>query len=303
MKKIFQFWKKTSNWCKITIYLIILLFILQLCNNTRNQSEGFQQKEKFTLKKDKQIYDDFYVDVYDELMGNRAKEMFECNEIAKVTKINTHSSILDIGSGIGNHVNIFDKMGASCKGIDNSIAMINHSKYKHNHCDFKYGDAMDFMNFKENSFTHITCLFFTIYYFKDKTRFLKNCYDWLLPQGYLAIHMVNRQKFDPILEAANPLFILSPQKYAKKRITNSIVKFNNFDYKANFKLNGDIANFDEFFKDKKTAKIRQNQHTLFMESQKEIISIAKKMGFILKGKIDMIGCQYEYQYIYIFYKH
>ena len=52
--------------------------------------------------------------------------------------------------------------------------------------------------------------------------------------GYFALHLVDRDQFDPILEAANPLYILSPQKYAKKRITNSIVKFDNFDYKANF---------------------------------------------------------------------
>ena len=84
--------------------------------------------------------------------------------------------------------------------------------------------------------------------------------------------------------------------------TNSIVKFDNFDYKANFKLKGNIGNFDEFFKDKHSSKIRHNQHKFFMESQNEIISYAKQVGFILKGKIDMVGCQYEYQYIYIFYK-
>ncbi len=235
-------------------------------------------------------------------MGNRIKDRFECDEIAKATKLNNHSTLLDIGSGIGKQVDIFDKMGATCTGLDNSISMINHSKYHHNQSEFKYGNAMDFMNFPAESFTHITCLFFTIYYIKDKPRFFKNCYDWLMPRGYLAIHMVDRNKFDPILEAANPLFLLSPQKYAKKRITNSIVKFTNFDYKANFKLKNDVANFDEFFKDKKTSKVRQNQHTLYMESQNKIISIAKSTGFILKGKIDMTRVQYEHQYIYIFYK-
>ena len=80
------------------------------------------------------------------------------------------------------------------------------------------------------------------------------------------------------------------------------MKFTNFDYKANFKLKNDVANFDEFFKDKKTSKVRQNQHTLYMESQNKIISIAKSTGFILKGKIDMTRVQYEHQYIYIFYK-
>ena len=118
----------------------------------------------------------------------------------------------------------------------------------------------------------------------------------------MALHLVNRNKFDPIIEAGNPLHLVSPQRYAKKRITNSIVKFNNFDYKSNFKLNDDKAVFDEYFKDKKTQKVRHNKHQLFMETQKQILSLARQAGFILKGKIDMIGCQYEYQYIYILTK-
>ena len=39
-----------------------------------------------------------------------------------------------------------------------------------------------------------------------------------------------------------------------------------------------------------------------METQKQILSLARQAGFILKGKIDMVGCQYEYQYIYILSK-
>ena len=38
------------------------------------------------------------------------------------------------------------------------------------------------------------------------------------------------------------------------------------------------------------------------ETQKHILSLARQAGFILKGKIDMVGCQYEYQYIYILSK-
>ena len=56
------------------------------------------------------------------------------------------------------------------------------------------------------------------------------------------------------------------------------------------------------FKDNKTNHVRANKHTLYMETQKHILSLAKNVGFILKGKIDLIGCQYEYQYLYIMYK-
>jgi hypothetical protein len=39
-----------------------------------------------------------------------------------------------------------------------------------------------------------------------------------MPGGTLIVHIVDREKFDPMLPAANPLYIVSPQKYAKERI-------------------------------------------------------------------------------------
>ena len=48
-----------------------------------------------------------------------------------------------------------------------------------------------------------------------------------------------------------------------------------------------------------TKNIRQNTHKLYMPTQKHILSLAKSVGFILKGKVDMVSAQYEYQYLYI----
>ena len=112
--------------------------------------------------------------------------------------------------------------------------MVNISTAKYPHSTFKVGSALDFMLFPAATFSHILCLYFTIYYIERKQQFFQNCYDWLLPGGYLVLHLVNRNMFDPILNSANPLAMVSPQKYAKKRITNSLVKFKDFQYKANF---------------------------------------------------------------------
>ena len=90
----------------------------------------------------------------------------------------------------------------------------------------------------------------------------------------------------------------------KKRITNSLIKFKDFQYRADFKLDrsNDVATFEEIFKDDNTKHIRQNIHKMHMPTQKYILSLAKQTGFILKGKIDMVPIQYEYQYLYILYK-
>ena len=116
--------------------------------------------------------------------------------------------------------------------------------------------------------------------------------------------ILNKGYIDNILNTADPLYLVSAQKHAKKRITNSIVKFKDFTYKANFdyKKEKDISEFSETFKDDATSNVRQNVHTLYMETQKKILQIAKSKGFILHGKIDMVGCMYEYQYLYILQK-
>ena len=266
--------------------------------------EGFSQREKYIMKNNDELYDDFYSNLYDKLMLDKRKNDYEIDEIVNNTKCNNTSLLLDVGSGIGHHVNDFSKLGINAIGLDKSKSMVELASEKYPNLKFKNGDALSFMNFKHNQFTHITCLYFTIYYIQHKQQFFQNCYQWLRPGGYFILHLVNRNKFDPIVNAADPLFLVSAQKYAKKRITNSTVKFNNFVYKANFDLekSRDIGTFKETFKDKKTKNVRENNHILFMEPQKDILSLAKSVGFIMKGKIDMVSCMYEYQYLYLLYK-
>ena len=181
--------------------------------------------------------------------------------------------------------------------------MINTAKENFPDLNFRVGDAMDNALFKMNSLTHIVCLYFTIYYFKDKRHFFDNCMDWLMPGGTLIVHIVDRESFDPILPPGNPLYIVSPQKYAKERITNTKIVVNDFVYVANFNLDkgSDVATFEEKFKFN-DGKVRKQQQTLYMEDASVIVNSAQECGFILQGKIDMIKCAYEHQYLYIFTK-
>ena len=134
--------------------------------------------------------------------------------------------------------------------------------------------------------------------------FFNNTMKWLMPGGFLVVHVVERDMFDPILPPANPLFLVSPQRYAKERITQSKVMFNNMEYVANFNLDADknVATFTEKFKEKDSDKTRKNKHIFYMEPHKAIIVMAQEAGFILQGKIDLLKVGYEYQYLYIFVK-
>ena len=127
--------------------------------------------------------------------------------------------------------------------------------------------------------------------------------EWLMPGGHMIVHIVNRETFDPILPPGNPLYVVSPQKYAKERITNTKIHFNEFVYTSNFNLDkdNDVATFDEKFKFN-DGNVRKQQLKLYMEDTSTIVNMAQESGFIIKGKIDLVRCAYENQFLYIFMK-
>jgi SAM-dependent methyltransferase len=293
-----------SLWGKILIFVCILLIIYSIYKRVAPKTEGFQQTGDFIVKEGNDIYDDFYADIYDQMVYSHKKNNYEIGQIISETMVTSESIILDVGCGTGNHVNILGLDGYNVTGIDISPAMINKAKEFYPNFKYMIGDVMQGQVFSPETFTHILCMYFSIYYFQNKDKFFKNAMKWLKPGGYLVVHVVDREQFDPILPAGNPLILVSPQKYAKDRITHTSIVFDNMEYKGNFKLdqNKNMATFEEKFTDKKTGRVRKNEHKLHMETDKEILVRAQNAGFIYHGKIDMLKCGYEYQYLFIFVK-
>jgi SAM-dependent methyltransferase len=265
--------------------------------------EGMVGSEKFLFKQGDAIYDDFYAGIYDYLVYNAVKNDYEVGTIINSTSPTEASIIADIGCGTGNQVASLAAKNLNVIGVDISPSMIKKAKENHPSLDFRVGNALDNNLFKMNSLTHILCLYFSVYYFKDKRHFFDNCMDWLMPGGFLIVHLVDRESFDPILPPGNPLYIVSPQKYAKERITKTKVTFTDFVYNANFNLDesNNIAKFEEKFKFD-DGRVRKQEQILYMEDTSEIVNTAQDCGFILQGKIDMVKCAYEHQYLYIFSK-
>jgi SAM-dependent methyltransferase len=295
----------------LSLFLILTVFFKTLEEVKKQKygsslltvKEGYAQNDAFLFKTNSQVYDDFYADIYDYLVFNNLKDDYEVGEIINRTTPTSESVILDIGCGTGHHVAKLSDNGLTVLGIDNSPSMIKKAKENYPQYHFLVGDVLKDDEFKPKSFTHILCLYFTIYYIEDKQRFFNHCYEWLKPGGCLIVHLVNRDKFDPILPTANGLFIVSPQKYAKERITKSKVTFNEFVYNADFELasGSNVAKFNEKFKFN-DGKVRKQEHTLYMEPQTTIINYAQDAGFIIQGNIDLVHCAYEYQYLYILEK-
>jgi SAM-dependent methyltransferase len=299
-------YNKSSSWCKILIFITLLLLLILVFKGvpTNSAIEGFEQMDKFLIKSGPEIYDKFYADIYDYLVFNNLKNEYEVGEIVNKSSPSSQSHILDIGCGTGHHVSSLGAKGFDVLGIDISPSMIDKAKENYPDYKFKVADALNGGEFNPDSFTHILCMYFTIYYFQDKSLFFNNCMKWLMPGGYLIIHLVDRDRFDPILPPGNPLMYVSPQRYAKKRITSTKVKFTDFSYSADFDFDTDrnITKFVEKFKNDNDGKVRKNEHILYMPDDAEILDEAQAAGFILDSKIDLLQCQYEYQYLYILTK-
>jgi len=299
-----------SRWLKLLIVLALLLLVVlyQRKYYPGKHTEGFEQNEKYLAKRDEAIYDDFYVGIYDYLQKTKERSKYELKKVVETTQPDRNNSVmLDVGCGTGCMVNVLRESGYRAFGIDKSEAMVSYSKQKYPDVKVKCGDANDSMAFDRASFTHILCMNATIYEFDDKVAFFRNCYHWLVPGGYMFLHLVNPRRFDPIVPAGKPSFLSSPQKYASTRITDTVIDFADFKYKSAYdfrKLDttGDVTQ-TETFTDKKTGNVRENERTVQFVPEADIIDQVQMCRFLLEGQFSLKDYNHDdYQTIYILKK-
>ena len=300
--KLSKLWKSTTTCEKIFLVSITFILLYLVSYSRKPNMESMSNKNNFDYKEGNDIYDDFYATVYDSLVLNNHKNAYEIALIENNLKPNKNSVFLDVGSGTGHHVAALHQLNYNSQGIDISSAMVNKAKKNFPQCNFSQANALKSITFPNDKFTHILCLYFTIYLFKNKRLFFQNCYNWLKPGGYLVLHLVNKDKFDPIIPVADVFNGLDPQKFSKKRITSSKAEFDNYKYQSDFKATGDKGVFVETFAKKDSGGVRKNVHKLFMMPQKQILSLAQAAGFIVISQNEMKDIQYYNQYIYILQK-
>tara|TARA_Y100000816_G_scaffold245458_1_gene193454 strand:+ start:2063 stop:2992 length:930 start_codon:yes stop_codon:yes gene_type:complete len=294
----------------ILLFIFILLIIYLLFNY--NNKEGFNEKTKIIKKKGNEIFDEFYCNIYDDLVLCEDKNIFEINTLFEKVKCNSNSKILDVGSSTGHHVKLISEKCKNVIGIDKSYYMVKKAETNYEDLNFQQGDVLKTITFNDNTFSHITCLYFTIYYFKDKEKFLQNCFYWLNPGGILLLHLVDVNNFDPILPPSNPITAVSPQNYVDQRMTKSEVIFDKINYKSDFildkkvNINNNLKECNAVFKEKIKYNdkniVRINEHDLFMNSRKYIIGIAKNVGFSVLSIHRMNNINYDHNYLYTLIK-
>jgi len=330
-------YKHTSAWGKVLLFFILfaVIFFISKSFNKSQKQEGFTSNfsylnnditselnstdlyldSKFSVKSSmSDVYDDFYANIYDDLLYYKFKNKYEIGVLINNTNPTSESVILDIGSGTGHYVGNLASNGYIVKGIDISPSMIKKAKQNYPALanNFIHGDVLDINIFNQNSFTHINCMDFTIYYIQNKSAFFQNCMNWLMPGGYLLVHLVDKNNFNYTIPSSG---LFNNDKNSEKPMGNARIIQNkvaipnyNMDYSSIFEINNEnhYATINETFKKSTNDNqlVRKNTHTLYMESIDEINSMALNEGFILQGVIDMgnIEKSRHNQYIYLFTK-
>ena len=287
---------------------------------TSNYSEGFTgassdaEVSRTTWFENEELFDEFYASVYDnltQLSGRYPQELALILHQWKKTASTDEMDVLDVGCGTGIASVLLAKMGVhSVVGLDKSEAMLRRarnvvlpamalSQEKKDSVTFLQGDMNQQATFAAGQFSNAVVLFFVIYYSVDKAGLFQNLFYWIRPGGSLAIEVVNKYKFDPMLEAASPFVGVSLQKYTKERITKSKVEFDRFSYEAEFDLQDPAAEFRETFRfaDK---SVRRQRHTLNMTDIKDIVHLAQTAGWKYEGNIDLVTAGFEYAYVLLF---
>jgi SAM-dependent methyltransferase len=301
-----------------------LVFESQSSNIVSGLEEGFEsgaqpgqsesEKSSVIWFENDELFDDFYASVYDNLTQLSSRFPQEVALTVNQWKKNTAMDamdILDCGCGTGIATVLFAKMGAkSVVGLDKSESMLRRARAvtlpsagltseQREAVSFLKGDMNQEYTFSGGQFSHAALLFFTVYYSNDVTGLFNNLYHWIRPGGQLAIEVVNKFKFDPLLEAASPFTGTTIQKYSKTRVTKSKVEFDKFSYEAEFDLQDPTAEFREVFRfpDK---SVRRQRHTLDMRDIKDFVHIAQTSGWTYGGYVDLMSAGFEYAYVLIF---
>lgn len=283
----------------LIIILFLLLMMLVIKKMMRKEYQGFSQDSMFSLKLDGDIYDDFYANVYDNIHEPLKYMNEEYSTIMQRIQPRKESVILDIGAKTGHFMKLLQNDGYVVHGLEESQSMIDKAQSLYTDLSIYRGNALNSQTFDKNVFNCIFVRDFMIYSFYDKPQMLGNCYYWLKPSGYLVIHLVNKNKYNPLVEIAN--YDTNPQEYTDDRITKCFVKNDDITYcqETQFKSDNRVV-VKETFTDTLTYKTRQNEQTLYMQDIKTLEQIIMRAGFSAKAMYSLK--KDKEQFIYIFQK-
>lgn len=283
-------------------------------NANAAEGESAANSSSYDWKDNVSLYDNFYAEIYDQLVQSSVRNQAKVGLLlhAWSTKIPMNQmEVMDAGCGTGVATVAFAKMNVKrAVGIDKSEAMIRRargitldqstiSKEQKDIVEFQHRDILDPGSAQAGEYNCACMLYFTVYYLTDMEAAFRNLSVWIKPGGFLAVEVVNKHKFDPMLESASPWMAFSLQKYSKERIKKSSVAFDKFNYEGVFDLEEPRAEFRETFRFK-DGSVRRQKHTFIMPDMKDIVAKAGRAGWKYDSYVDLTTIGFEYAYLLLF---
>jgi ubiquinone/menaquinone biosynthesis C-methylase UbiE len=331
----------TSNWIIISIFIIVLiamvyiyrLFFIEVNKKSASKIPEYN-KEGFTINNDitfadvndiggskdnsnnndndNQTFNEFYATMYQDLFYKDVVDDYEVGIILNKIHPVRQTNALVVGSKTGKHVDTLAKKGYNAYGLESSKDMIHTAMKKYPNNKYVLGDGLDQLVFEPEQFTLVSIIDFTIYAVKDRRRIFENAYRWLVPGGYLALHLINvggyyesqvmtakERRFSPTI---SNLFDRKPRVNIMGN-NDSVV--GNYAYKSNIRMNTydpDMIEMYQVFTNKKTGKKYNKTTNFYTPDQSIILSEAKDCGFNMLSQYNLMSNNMPYQFLYILYK-
>lgn len=289
--------------------LVLLLYGVVLYGSS---VEHFENEDGVTYENIEDIYDTTYASIYNLLWHSNEKVKFEEVSIQDISLADwntTDVKVIDMCCGTAPHACWFKNLGVGYTGVDISEAMLDEARKACPSAKFIKDDVTKVQLFPQKSSSHCLLLNFSIYQFDNPKVLSDNAYQWLQPGGYFIVHLVDPDKFDPVLDLASPFAAFSLQKYSLDRKIDSNIYFDKFKYLGKFNKTKDDDNteYDEIFtyydkSDNGGKKYRENKHRWNMPSKERMMNIIQTSGFRLVETVHMLNAGKEYQYLCYFSK-
>ena len=270
-----------------------------------------------TRRRPDTIYDTKYARLYDRIVNDFKRKLmqYEVDQVRRNTRIEEYgrrANVLDLGCGTGWQVKKLAALCGRCVGLDQSRAMLDQARQNvggktgrgAHGARLVQGDMLSRKTFDEAEFTHITLFYFTVYYAPEPLPLLRNVAHWLKQGGWCVVHVVDPARFDPVLDAANPIVGISRQRYMTQRQLDSKVYLQKSLYHARFELDRKAhqATFTENIVFPERRHVRKNVHTLAMPPLRSMVRSFRKAGFKMRRVLHLVHLGYEYQYLCILQK-
>jgi|SaaInlStandDraft_1057018.scaffolds.fasta_scaffold02408_5 SAM-dependent methyltransferase len=204
---------KTRQLICLIIFLTAIATYLNLSKPKKNINpnhllEGFSNKNISEDREDENkliVFPDHNDSVYSrlfELVTNEpAIYRNDIIQIKKKTKLTEKSRVLDAGCGLGRHMEIIKELVPKIKieGIDKSKSMINKCRIRNPGSELLCTSLTIPEIYKKEKLSHILCLHETLHHNNPReiNKILKNFHKWLVPGGYLVVHIFDPKKLDP----------------------------------------------------------------------------------------------------------